>query len=181
MHWRDRCLKKKYSDYERVVYGYLKNYHVLKGQADSITKEIENISAQTNSLYDAKVARYGHDAGGGFDELSPAERKFAQKQKLDEKLYNAKINLQNVALAVWRVNNALNYLADVPRKIIEGRFIDRKSLLQVSIELGYSERTCQRILRGAIAEMTNIIFPESATEPHLDFVFLRGFPNRPQM
>ena len=164
-------MKAKYNDYERIVYNYLKNYHALKGQAETIAKNIEHLMAQINALYDAKIARYGNDSGSGYDELSSAERKFAQKQELDEKLYAAKVNFQNVVLAVWRIDNSLRYLAGIPRKIIEGHFIDRKSLLTLSLELGYSESSCYRIMRSAIAEMTNIIFPELATHPQLDFVF----------
>ena len=167
-------MRAKYSDYERIVYGYLSNYHMLRGQIDGITKEIETLTEQIKALYDAKTTHYGVDTGGGYDELASSERKFARKQELDAKLYNAQVNLQNVALAVWRVDNAINYLADVPRKIIEERFFERKSLLQVSIDVGYSERSCYRMLRRAITEMTRIIFPEAEGQKNIEFVFLNG-------
>ena len=167
-------MRAKYSDYERIVYGYLSNYHMLRGQIDGITKEIETLTEQIKALYDAKTTHYGVDTGGGYDELAPSERKFARKQELDAKLYNAQVNLQNVALAVWRVDNAINYLADVPKKAITLKFIKRKNTQEVASEMQYSERTCQRIIRNAITEMTGIIFPEAEGQKTLEFVFLNG-------
>lgn len=164
-------MQAKYNDYEKTVHGYLKNYHILQAQTKNKTEEIRILLEQIDALTDAKTARYGNDSGGGYDELSQAERIFARKQELDRKLYNAKINLNNIALMLIRVNNALAYLDPQKKQIVMLKFLEKKSWPQIAAETHTHERNCQRIVRKAIAEMAGIIFPESLAQSRLDFVF----------
>lgn len=166
---------RNYNDYEKTVYGYLRNYHQFKGQLASLRIEIEGVEEQIRSIGDAKISKYGDAPVGGYDELSEVERAVVRRMKLEERLPILRENCLCIRTLLRRMDNALALMSDTHRTILRRKFIDGERWYQVSQATGYSERSCQYLAREAITVLTKTLFPEAAEgQRSLDFVFLEN-------
>lgn len=164
-----------YNDYEKTVYGYLRNYHQLKGQLSSLRIEIEGVEEQIRSIGDAKISKYGNAPVGGYDELSEVERAVVRRMKLEERLPILRENYIRIQTLLRRIDNALQLMSDTHRTILCRKFIDGERWYQVAQATGYSERSCQYISQEAIKTLTQMMFPDAGTgQSSLDFVFLES-------
>lgn len=166
---------RNYNDYEKTVYGYLRNYHQFKGQLASLRIEIEGVEEQIRSIGDAKISKYGDAPVGGYDELSEVERAVVRRMKLEERLPILRENYIRIQTLLRRIDNALQLMSDAHRTILRRKFMDGERWYQVSQETGYSERSCQYISQEAIKTLTQMMFPDAGTgQSSLDFVFLEN-------
>mgnify|MGYP000888184487 FL=1 len=164
-----------YNDYEKTVYGYLRNYHQFKGQLASLRIEIEGVEEQIRSIGDAKISKYGDAPVGGYDELSEVERACFRRMKLEERLPILRENYLRIQTLLRRIDSSLNLMGDAHRTILRAKFIDGARWYQVSQATGYSERSCQYISQEAIKTLTQMMFPDAGTgQSSLDFVFLEN-------
>lgn len=166
---------RNYNDYEKTVYGYLRNYHQFKGQLSSLRIEIEGVEEQIRSIGDAKISKYGDAPVGGYDELSEVERAVVRRMKLEERLPILRENYIRIQTLLRRIDNALQLMSDAHRTILRRKFMDGERWYQVSQATGYSERSCQYISQEAIKTLTQMMFPDAGTgQSSLDFVFLEN-------
>ena len=166
---------RNYNDYEKTVYGYLRNYHQFKGQLASLRIEIEGVEEQIRSIGDAKISKYGDAPVGGYDELSEVERAVVRRMKLEERLPILRENCLRIRTLLRRMDNSLALMSDTHRTILRRKFIDGERWYQVAQATGYSERSCQYLAREAVTMFTKILFPESVEgQRSLDFVFLEN-------
>ena len=168
-------MKAKWSDYRNSVYGYLKHYKHFNGQIANLELEAKGIKEELKSLYDVNLTvNYGEHTQGGYNELLPTERIVQRKQYLETKLSILNADYQRITNLLNRVDNALLYLGDVEQKILRLKYIKGKRWYDISGETGYSERRCQDIAKRSVNNMTEIMFPESATgQQRLNFVFIK--------
>ena len=164
-----------YNDYEKTVYGYLRNYRQFKGQLSSLRIEIEGVEEQIRSIGDAKISKYGDAPVGGYDELSEVERAVVRRMKLEERLPILRENSIRIQTLLRRIDNALQLMSDTHRTILCRKFMDGERWYQVAQATGYSERSCQYLAREAVTMLTKTLFPESVEgQRSLDFVFLEN-------
>ena len=164
-----------YNDYEKTVYGYLRNYRQFKGQLSSLRIEIEGVEEQIRSIGDAKISKYGDAPVGGYDELSEVERAVVRRMKLEERLPILRENYIRIQTLLRRIDNALQLMSDTHRTILCRKFMDGERWYQVAQATGYSERSCQYLAREAITVLTKTLFPEAVEgQRSLDFVFLEN-------
>lgn len=164
-----------YNDYEKTVYGYLRNYHQFKGQLSSLRIEIEGVEEQIRSIGDAKISKYGDAPVGGYDELSEVERAVVRRMKLEERLPILRENYIRIQTLLRRIDNALQLMSDAHRTILRRKFIDGERWYQVAQTTGYSERSCQYLAQEAITVLTKTLFPEAVEgQRSFDFVFLEN-------
>lgn len=166
---------RNYNDYEKTVYGYLRNYRRFQGQLASLKIEIEGVEEQIRSIGDAKISKYGDAPVGGYDELSEVERAVVRRMKLEERLPILRENYIRIQTLLRRIDNALQLMSDAHRTILRRKFMDGERWYQVSQATGYSERSCQYISQEAIKTLTQMMFPDAGTgQSRLDFVFLES-------
>lgn len=166
---------RNYNDYEKTVYGYLRNYRRFQGQLASLRIEIEGVEEQIRSIGDAKISKYGDAPVGGYDELSEVERAVVRRMKLEERLPILRENYIRIQTLLRRIDNALQLMSDAHRTILSRKFMDGERWYQVSQATGYSERSCQYISQEAIKTLTQMMFPDAGTgQSSLDFVFLEN-------
>ena len=166
---------RNYNDYEKTVYGYLRNYRRFQGQLASLHIEIEGVEEQIRSIGDAKISKYGDAPVGGYDELSEVERAVVRRMKLEERLPILRENYIRIQTLLRRIDNALQLMSDAHRTILRRKFMDGERWYQVSQATGYSERSCQYISQEAIKTLTQMMFPDAGTgQSSLDFVFLEN-------
>ena len=164
---------RNYNDYEKTVYGYLRNYQQFKGQLANLRIEIEGVEEQIRSIGDAKISKYGDAPVGGYDELSEVERAVVRRMKLEERLPILRENYIRIQTLLRRIDNALQLMSDTHRTILRCKFMDGERWYQVAQATGYSERSCQYLAREAITVLTKTLFREAvAGQCSLDFVFL---------
>ncbi len=164
-----------YNDYEKTVYGYLRNYHQFKGQLSSLRIEIEGVEEQIRSLGDAKISKYGDAPIGGYDELSEVERAVVRRMKLEGRLPILRENYIRIQTLLRRIDNALQLMGDAHRTILCRKFMDGERWYQVAQATGYSERSCQYLAQEGITVLTRTLFPEAVEgQCSLNFVFLGG-------
>nr|DAR86851.1 MAG TPA: Protein of unknown function (DUF722) [Caudoviricetes sp.] len=166
---------RSYNDYEKTVYGYLRNYHKFRGQLAGLKIEIEGVEEQIRSIGDAKISKYGDAPVGGYDELSEVERACVRRMKLEERLPILRENYLRIQTLLRRIDNALQLMSDTHRTILQRKFIDGERWYQVAQATGYSERSCQYLAQEGIRTLTQIMFPEAGEgQRSLDFVFLEN-------
>ncbi len=166
---------RNYNDYEKTVYGYLRNYRRFQGQLASLKIEIDGVEEQIRSIGDAKISKYGDEPAGGYDELSEVERACVRRMKLEERLPILRENYLRIQTLLRRIDSSLNLMGDAHRTILRAKFIDGARWYQVAQETGYSERSCQYISQEAIKTLTQMMFPDAGTgQSRLDFVFLES-------
>ena len=164
-----------YNDYEKTVYGYLRNYHQFKGQLASLRIEIEGVEEQIRSIGDAKISKYGDAPIGGYDELSEVERAVVRRMRLEERLPILRENYIRIQTLLRRIDNALQLMSDAHRTILCRKFMDGERWYQVAQATGYSERSCQYLAQEGIRTLAQMMFPEAGGgQRSLDFVFLGG-------
>ena len=165
---------RSYNDYEKTVYGYLRNYHQFRGQFTSLRIEIEGVEEQIRSIGDAKISKYGDAPVGGYDELSEVERACVRRMKLEERLPVLRENCLRIQTLLRRIDNALQMVSDTHRIILRRKFMDGERWYQVAQATGYSERSCQYLAREAVTMLTKMLFPDVEGQRSLDFVFLES-------
>ena len=166
---------RSYNDYEKTVYGYLRNYHKFKGQLAGIEIEIDGVEEQIRSIGDAKISKYGDAPVGGYDELSEVERACVRRMKLEERLPILRENYFRIQTLMRRIDNALQLMSDTHRTILRRKFIDGERWYQVAQATGYSERSCQYLAQEGIRTLMQMMFPEAGDgQRSLDFVFLES-------
>lgn len=165
---------RSYNDYEKTVYGYLRNYHQFRGQFTSLRIEIEGVEEQIRSIGDAKISKYGDAPVGGYDELSEVERACVRRMKLEERLPVLRENCLRIQTLLRRIDNALQMVSDTHRTILRRKFMDGERWYQVAQATGYSERSCQYLAREAVTMLTKMLFPDVEGQRSLDFVFLES-------
>ena len=166
---------RNYNDYEKTVYGYLRNYRRFQGQLASLKIEIDGVEEQIRSIGDAKISKYGDAPIGGYDELSELERAVVRRMKLEGRLPILRENYVRIQTLLRRIDNALQLMSDTHRTILCRKFMDGERWYQVAQATGYSERSCQYISQEAIKTLTQMMFPDAGTgQSSLDFVFLES-------
>jgi len=166
---------RSYNDYEKTVYGYLRNYHKFRGQLAGLKIEIEGVEEQIRSIGDAKISKYGDAPVGGYDELSEVERACVRRMKLEERLPILRENYLRIQTLLRRIDNALQLMSDTHRTILQRKFIEGERWYRVAQATGYSERSCQYLAQEGIRTLTQIMFPEAGEgQRSLDFVFLEN-------
>ena len=166
---------RSYNDYEKTVYGYLRNYHKFKGQLAGLEIEIDGVEEQIRSIGDAKISKYGDTPVGGYDELSEVERACVRRMKLEERLPILRENYLRIQTLMRRIDNALQLMSDTHRTILRRKFIDGERWYQVAQATDYSERSCQYLAQEGIRTLMQMMFPEAGDgQRSLDFVFLES-------
>lgn len=72
-----------YNDYERTVFGYLKNYTKFRTRLKNMQLEIADKQAEIDTFGGAKAAAYGLSAGGSWSELNETERNASKLLELN--------------------------------------------------------------------------------------------------
>lgn len=169
---------KFYSDFESAVYRYLKHYNEFHAQIKSIDISIQGIKEQIDLLGTVKATDYGKDRVQGGEEASGVES--ASLSVIE--LQNQSIRLQQckheIEKVLKRLDNALGFISDDARNVLLLKHIDGASWVQVADKMKLSERTCQRISRDGIKQVSKIMFP--ALVSTLDFEFIQVYPQYPQ-
>lgn len=165
-------MMKKYNDYENIMYGYLKNYNQFQAKLKDIDIEISTVTEQINSLTDVKIAKYDNQPTGGFNELSSVELNVERKQKLAHKIQSLQTDKLEISGLLRRIDNALEALPYIDRTIIQKKFIYGYPWFRIAAETKYSERSCQRMMIGAIQRLTRTLFGNTIYEQGRLFIFV---------
>ena len=160
---------RNYNDYEQLVYKYLKNYNSFKHQIESVNIEIDGIREILAGL---KATVYDKVIVSGGEQHSSVEQAIERKEKLEGRLLILTANRQRLTTLIQRIDAALATLEDNERKIIELKHIVGENWIHISMQVPYSERSCQRRCREAVERVAAIMFPDKAIDRKADFVFV---------
>lgn len=122
----------------------LQNYKILKAQIEELKiklQELSLISAVDNSIPKTGIT-YKYNSNTENIALKRTE-------------YENKIKI--LTLQIQRIENALNALSDVERKIIELKYIEQLTWRNVVYETGKSRIACYRISQQALKHIKAIL------------------------
>ena len=161
----------KYNDYENAVYGYLKNYNEFKAQSESLGIELAGIDEQIRTIGAAKIARYGGEFYGGDGEFTPTERAAAKLEGLRANLVELQSCKQSIDTLLKKLDCALESAGE-GAQIVRRKFIEGQRWSAISMETGYSERNCIRLLRKAVRTIARILFGRRMGQEQMRFEFV---------
>lgn len=167
-----------YNDYERTVFGYLKNYTKFKTRLKNMKLEIADKHAEIDTFGGAKAAAYGLSAGGSWSDLNETERNASKLLELKGELADMETDCRRLETLLQCLDNALQSLDGISELVVRLKLIERRqwkdviAILETRTDIHYCERNFQKILSKAIKEITGIIFGWKAEQMHLNFVFI---------
>lgn len=167
-----------YNDYERTVFGYLKNYTKFRTRLKNMQLEIADKQAEIDTFGGAKAAAYGLSAGGSWSELNETERNASKLLELQTELSDMETDRRRLETLLQCLDNALESLDGISEQVIRLKLIERRqwkdviAILETETDIHYCERNFQKILSKAVKEITGIIFGGKAEQMKLNFMFL---------
>lgn len=146
-------------DHIAEVKRFLKEAPMMAVTVQNLTDEIAELEA---FLADESIAaaRYGVDAiGGGVGELTATEAAAARRVKMERRIIDLRHRIAAIERRRKAIDRAVNVLQDDEREIIRARMAGL-SWVQVSVKLGFAERSCQHKYKAALSCVAKILFGE---------------------
>lgn len=162
----------KYTSYERIVLGYLRNYHKLAARADVLGLQMKDLATEIATAGAPKCPAYGLETGGGSaaeDDLNGVEREAYRLIEKQKKLEALQGNQSDIKMHLAKIDRALESLDGTAEQIVRLRYIDGERWGCVSLKTGYTERNCQKIGRKAVHDMADILLGRRAEQPRFGF------------
>ena len=142
-------------DLFRKTEAILYDYNKLTSKIDLLKAEIKD----TEEMYEGcKAIVYEEKTGATHKFNSSVENEILNKERMIEVL---KIDLNNKITLKRRIDTAVQNLKDEQRKLVELRYINKRSLSwnQIAFVLKYSQEYCRKDLRlKAINRISDTVF-----------------------
>lgn len=133
---------------EHKIIEWLEDYNGMKSRIEFLNEHIEDLA----------------EAGMGIsydkDSISPtnAFNSVTENAVIKMDRHNILGDIKRLQNTVNAIDKALASLTDIQRTVIQNRCIDRKFYYQFCYKIGASERTAKRIKKGALKQMSKVIF-----------------------
>lgn len=155
---------KGYNDYVGIVKRDLSQYGWMQGAVESMRMRAKTIREELSKDFDiaAPISKYGDQVGGGSPELNAVEAaadRRAKKSKIAA-WYDAQAD--SIEHRLELVDHALSCLDERERYLLRGHYFERKTWVELAVNLYISETWARKIGGGAVKTMAAIIFGEDA-------------------
>lgn len=136
-------MKDKYRAIEKLLFDYKGNQNEIKDIEIQISRIKNDYVGVAPISYEERVCTSASIGSSVEDEVIRKEERI---EELEEK--KKQINLNTI-----RVDNALQLLTDVERKVVEGKYINRLQWFKIAYDVGYSESWIKKIRREAMDKL----------------------------
>ena len=164
---------KEYNDYIMITKQYLRQYNQLRFTAESKRIQAKGIREELAGSSDiaAPIAKYGDQAGGGSPELNAVEAAANRRVKNAEKADWCEEEAKRIEHLLEVVDHALASLDDRDQALIRGHYLEKKTWLELAMDLYLSEDWARKSGARAVRTMAAIIFGIHSVPEQLTFNF----------
>lgn len=143
------------SEEERVK-EILHNYAGNRSRIAYLTGEIKAIQSEITSAADLQSGRvWGGGPSGNYRELECTEKQTNKIIMLESNLRAVKRELTETQKLTEKTERGINCLDKRQREVLEKKFIGGLSWKEVAGDLNITERTCYRIYKRAVRQLTS--------------------------
>lgn len=149
---------------KRIVIDYLCNYNSMKMRVALIDSEIAEENVKIKTITGAPIAKYGNDVGGGRSELTVVESKSEALMQYEERIAMLTREKNFLTTTLSKLDIVLEYLPQDQRKVLQYKYILRKTWRQVAGELRVHIASCRRIAEKGITAVTVALSNDNTSE-----------------
>ena len=113
---------------------FLRQYTTYKIGAMTLQKQLDYIMPNITATYELV------EGSAGTFKITSSTEKYAIDRIESKRALMIHEDIANYNLIIESIDNAVSELDEIERKFVELRYINRKTISQTSIELGYSEK-----------------------------------------
>jgi DNA-directed RNA polymerase specialized sigma subunit len=128
---QDKALKSKYI---KRIEKHLRQYTTYKIGMMTLQKQLDHIMPNVTATY-----KLSEGSNGTFEITSDTED-YAVDRIESKKALMLHEDIERYGIIIESIDQAVSDLDEMERKFVEVRYINRKTIAQTSIELGYSEK-----------------------------------------
>lgn len=150
----------EYNDYVLNTKNYLRNLDRFKATAANKREQAEMWKSELS--IDVPIAKYSGMPGGGTGDLTSTESAAAHREDKKKRISTALKEAERLDHIVSMVERSINLLSTEDRLIIEMRFREHKSWMQIGDELNYSEKWTARKGNRAVKAIARMLFGDVA-------------------
>lgn len=127
----DKALKSKHI---KRIEKHLRQYTTYKIGMMTLQKQLDHIMPNVTATY-----KLSEGSNGTFEITSETED-YAVDRIESKKALMLHEDIERYGIIIESIDQAVSDLDEIERKFVEVRYINRKTIAQTSIELGYSEK-----------------------------------------
>lgn len=150
----------EYNDYVQNTKNYLRNLERFKATSANKREQAEMWKAELS--IGAPIAKYSAMPGSGTGDLTSTESAAAHREKIQERIVTAMKEADRLDHIVSMVERSINLLPTEDRMIIEMRFREGRSWMQIADTLNYSEKWTAKKGNKAIKSIARMLFGDIA-------------------
>lgn len=150
----------EYNDYVQNTKNYLRNLERFKATSANKREQVKLWREELS--IDVPITRYSTMPGGGSGDLTSTESAAAHRENIKHRIAIALREAERLDHIVNMVERSINLLATEDRLIIEMRFKEHKSWMQIGDELNYSEKWAAKKGNKAIKSIARMLFGDIA-------------------
>lgn len=136
---------------KKQVERHLRNYKTYKVAIKNLEKQLDYIMPNITATYELIGG-----SSGTFNIESKTE-KYAIDRIESKRALDIHEKIEQYNMIIDAIDNGLEILNDNERKFVEIRYINNNSILETSIQMGYSERNVFKIRNKALKKMVIVM------------------------